>query len=92
MLILNGGKKSNGPVAQNYFMNHEKIGQYNNYMYIKQTAASSDFLFLSRDRVSNIYYKMHMFLFSWDPSLGFMQYLEHLKFLEYILGVEHEWG
>ena len=37
-------------------------------------------------------YEMHMFVFSWDPALGFMQYLEHLKFLEYLLGVEHEGG
>ena len=54
--------------------------------------ASSEFLFLSRDRVSNIPYKMHVFVFSWDAALAFMQYLEHLKFLEYILGVEHEGG
>ena len=27
-----------------------------------------------------------------DHTHGFMQYLEHLKFLEYLLGVEHERG
>ena len=63
-----------------------KIGQYD---CIKQTA-SSDFLFLSRDRVSNIPYKMHMVVFSWYPALSFMQYLEHLEFLGYLLEVEHE--
>ena len=35
---------------------------------------------------------MHMLMLSWDPTLGFMQYLTHLKFLEYLLGVEHEVG
>ena len=33
---------------------------------------------------------MHMFVFSWDPTLSFMQYLEHLKFLVYLIGAEHE--
>ena len=65
-----------------------KIGQYN---CIKQTA-SSEFYFLSRDRISNSPYKMHMSVFSWDPTLRVKQYLEHLMFLEYILGVEHEGG
>ena len=31
-------------------------------------------------------------MLSWDPALGFMQCLEILKFLEYLLGVEHEGG
>ena len=35
---------------------------------------------------------MHKRMFSWDPTLGFMHYLGHLKFLEYIFGVEHEGG
>ena len=63
-----------------------KIGQYN---YIKQMA-SSEFKVMSRDRMSNIPFKMHMFMLSWDPTFGFMQCLDHLKFLEYLLGVEHE--
>ena len=59
------------------------------YYCIKETA-SSEFKVLSRDRVSNIPYKMradvHVFLglYSW------FQYLEHRKFLEYVLGVLHE--
>ena len=53
--------------------------------------ANSEFKVLSRDSVSNIPFKMHMFVFSRDLTLGFMQHLEHLKFLEYmyLLGVEH---
>ena len=27
-----------------------------------------------------------------DPTFGFTQYLDHLQFLEYLLGVEHERG
>ena len=64
----------------------QEIGQYN---CLKQTP-SSKFVFLSHDKVSNIAYKMHMFVLSGDTTLGFMQYLEHLKFLEYLQGVEHE--
>ena len=54
----------------------------------------SEFKVLSRDRVSNIPYKMHMFVFSWDHTLRFRKcmYLEHFKFLEYLLGVEYEGG
>ena len=33
---------------------------------------------------------MHVFMLSWDPTLGFMQYLEHFTFLEYLLGFGHE--
>ena len=66
----------------------QKIEQYN---YIKQTTSSA-FKVLSRDRVSSIPFKMQMLMLSWDPSLGFMQYLEHLKFLEYLLGVEYKGG
>ena len=64
------------------------IGQYN---YIKQTA-SSEFKVMSHVRVSNIPFKMHMFMLSWDPTFGFMQCLGHFNFLEYLLGVEHEGG
>ena len=63
-----------------------KIGQYN---CIKQPA-SSEFEVMSHDRMSNISFKMHMFMLSWDPTFGFMQCLDHFKFLEYLLGVEHE--
>ena len=65
-----------------------KIGQYNCTI---QTA-SSEFNVLSHDRVFNIPFKMHMFMLSWDPTIGFLQCLGHLKFLEYLLGVEHEGG
>ena len=65
-------------------MNHDNIGQYN---CIKQTARSESY-FLSR--VSNIPYKMHMLVFSWEPIFGFMQYLEPFVFLEYLLWVENE--
>ena len=60
-----------------------KIGQYN---CIKQTA-SSEFKVMSCDRVSNIPFKMHMFLLSWDPTLGFMHCLDQHKFLEYPWGL-----
>ena len=65
-----------------------KSGQYN---CIKQTA-SYEFKVLSPDRVSNIPFNMHVFMLSWDPTLGFMQYQEHFKLLIYILRVEHELG
>ena len=61
------------------------------YSRIKQTA-SSEFKVMSLDRVSNIPFKMHMFISSWEPTIGFMQCLDHLKFLEYLLGDEHEGG
>ena len=64
------------------------FGQYN---CIKLTA-SSEFKVMSRDRVFNIPFKMHMFILSCDHSLSFMQCLDHLKFLEYVLGVSHEGG
>ena len=60
-----------------------KIGQYN---CIKQTASSA-LKVLSRDRVPNIPFKMYIIMWSWDPTLGSMQYLEYLKLLEYLLGV-----
>ena len=63
-----------------------KIGQYD---CIKETAGS-EFNILPRDMASNIPYKIHMFIFPWAPSLGFIEYLEHLKFLEYLPGGEHE--
>ena len=66
----------------------KKTGQYT---CIKQTA-SSDFKVLSRDRVSSFRYKMHVIMFAWDPALGFMKHLEHLKFLEYLLCVKHVEG
>ena len=62
-----------------------KIEQYN---CITQTASSA-FKVMSRDRVSDITFKIHMFMLPWDPTPGFMQYLGHLKFLEYLLGVEY---
>ena len=65
-----------------------KIGQYN---CIKQTASFA-FKVMPRDSVSNIPFKLHMFMLSWDLTLGFMQYLEHLKLLDYLLGDEHEGG
>ena len=65
-----------------------KIEQYN---CITQTVSSA-FKVMSRDRVSDITFKIHMFMLSWDTTLGFMQYLGHLKFLEYLLGVEYEGG
>ena len=68
-------------------MSHDKNGQYN--CILNQTA-SSEFKVISRDRVSNIHFKMHMFMLLWDLTLGFMQCLDHLKFLENLLGVEHE--
>ena len=40
----------------------------------------------------NILFKMHMFMLSWDATLGLMQFLKHLKFLEYLFGIEHEGG
>ena len=45
-------------------MNYYKNRQYN---CIKQTP-SSEFKVLSPDMVSNIPYKMHMLIFSWDPK------------------------
>ena len=45
---------------------------------------------MSRDMVSNIPFKMYIFMLSWDPTLGFMQCFDHLKFLEYLLGAEHD--
>ena len=44
---------------------------------------------MSRDRMSNIPFKRRIFLLSWDPAVGFMQCLDHFKFLEYLFGVEH---
>ena len=71
-----------GQLPQNILCTIINIGQYN---CIKQTASSDNI-------VSNIPYKMHMFMFSLDPTLGFMQFLELLNFLEYRMGVEHEGG
>ena len=65
-----------------------KTGQY---VCIIQTA-SPEFKVLSRDRVSNIPFKMHMFILSWDPTLGFMHCQDQLNFLEYPLRVEHDGG
>ena len=56
------------------------------YKCIKQMT----FKILSREKLSFIPYKKHMFMFSWDPTLDSMQYPEHLKLLEYLLVVEHE--
>ena len=42
--------------------------------------------------MSNIPFKIHMFVFSWDLYLSVMQYLEHIKLLEYLMGVKHEVG
>ena len=47
---------------------------------------------LSHDKVSSFPYKMHVIMFAWDLTLVVMQYLEYLKFLQYLLGVEHEGG
>ena len=58
-----------------------KIGQYN---CIKRTV-SSEFKALSRDSVSIIRYKMQMLMYSLDPTLDFMSYLEHHKVLKYLL-------
>ena len=65
-----------------------EIGQYYG---IKQTG-NSELNVLSRDRVYNIPYKMHMFMLSWDPILGITRYLEHLPFMENFLGAGHEVG
>ena len=65
------------------------IGQYN---FIKQTARS-DFKVLPRDRVPNDHFKMHLFMLSCVPTLGIMQYLDHLYFLEYLLlGMQVAYG
>ena len=53
--------------------------------------AKSAYKVLSSDRVSNIPFKMNSFMLSLDPALDFMQYLEHLKLLIYLMEVEHEW-
>ena len=65
-------------------------GQYNCR---KQTESSEDKV-LSRDRKANIPLKMHMFMFmlSWPPSLGYIQCMDHLKFMAYPLRLEHEGG
>ena len=52
----------------------------------------SDFKVLSRDRAFSFPYKMHVVVFALGPTLGSMQYLDHLKFREYLLGVEREEG
>ena len=70
------------------FINHNKIGQFN---CIKQTSCS-EIKVTSRDSVSIFLFKMRMFLLSWNPTIGFMQCLDQLKFLEYLLEVEHEGG
>ena len=63
-----------------------KIGQYN---CIIQTASIKVNVF-SRDMVSNIPFLIKRFMLFWDPTLGFMQCQDLLKFLEYLLGVEHD--
>ena len=66
-----------------------EIGQYNRILVYK-TKGKFAFEVLSRDRVSNIPFIMHVFMLSWDTTLSFKQYLKHLKFLEHLLGVGHE--
>ena len=85
-LKVHVGKKIILACCPKIFYEPLKKGQYK---HIIQTACS-DFKVLSRDRVSNIPFEMHMSMLSWDPTLGCMQCLAHHKFLEYLLGVEHE--
>ena len=65
---LNGEKNQIDQLPQNISRTMIKIEHYN---CITQTASSA-FKVMSRDRVSDITFKIHMFMLSWDPTLGFM--------------------
>ena len=39
--------------------------------WLKYTGVTNIASLLSRDRMPNIPYNTHMFMFSWDPTLGF---------------------
>ena len=65
-------------------MNHDK--KYGQYNYIKQTA-SSEVKSCHVIVTFNIPFKMHMFMLSRDPTLGFMQCVDHLKLLKYFLRI-----